>query len=557
MKQTLHIYTRVSTSVQEDDGTSLDTQRDLGVERAKTLGMKHRVWNEGSRSSSRDDLSNRPVLTELLQDVQDGNVKHLYVWNTDRLSRNIQTWGLIRLLLIKNDVHLHTPTGELILTDPQTNLMLGIMSEFSQYDNLLRTERFRLGKLERIRDGGWKGGPPPFGYELEDSRLVVHKDESEWVRKIHEWYRDGYSTEQIKDELLKNGVITRRGNAVWSLGSINALLGNTHYDGYWYYTDKKSEEVVRVSCPRICSPELVQGVKKAREKRRYGKGKGKTERTRTSVTKHTYLLSKLLKCGACGSFYYGNKKTTLTKYGSPMTSYYHCGSKTNKYRDKHTDKMVVCGSKRNVRIDTTEQVVWELVKEVVGSSQLYKEQIKSGVLGDKQTHKDIEDDKVRLQKRVDKVSKEVQKITETIVDLTTQNLLTEGRDLKQVIKRLEDTRREREAEIQTITGDLQKIDSENRWIDWLREWKNSISDLDSLSAEERHEFVRNVVSEVVIHEQDKQKHKLEVTFQFPWVGDKLVYNDPIKKSRGYRIKNGRRTRSKKVDLLKKYATTEG
>jgi hypothetical protein len=195
------------------------------------------------------------------------------------------------------------------------------------------------------------------------------------------------------------------------------------------------------------------------------------------------------------------------------------------------------------------------VKEVVGSSQLYKEQIKSGVLGDKQTHKDIEDDKVRLQKRVDKVSKEVQKITDTIVDLTTQNLLTEGRDLKQVIKRLEDTRREREVEIQTITGDLQKIDSENRWIDWLREWKNSISDLDSLNAEERHEFVRNVVSEVVVHEQDKQRHKLEVTFQFPWVGDKLVYNDSNKKSRGYRIKNGRRTKSKKVDLLKKYATT--
>jgi len=91
MKQTLHIYTRVSTSIQEDDGTSLDTQRDLGVERAKTLGMKHRVWNEGSRSSSKDDLSNRPILTELLQDVQDGKVKHLYVWNTDRLSRIIQT----------------------------------------------------------------------------------------------------------------------------------------------------------------------------------------------------------------------------------------------------------------------------------------------------------------------------------------------------------------------------------------------------------------------------------------------------------------------------------
>ena len=214
-KQVLHIYTRVSTSVQEDDGTSLDTQRELGIDRSNILEMDYRVWNEGSQSSSKDDLSNRPVLTELLEKVQDGEVKHLYVWNTDRLSRNIQTWGLIRLLLIKNDVHLHTPTGEQILSDPTTNLMLGIMSEFSQYDNLIRTERFRLGKIKKIKDGFWKGGPPPYGYKLSEGLLEVDPDESKWVIKIHEWYRDGLSVDDIRTELMNNGVITRRKNPTW------------------------------------------------------------------------------------------------------------------------------------------------------------------------------------------------------------------------------------------------------------------------------------------------------------------------------------------------------
>ena len=32
MKETLHIYTRVSTTVQEDDGTSLSTQKELGLD---------------------------------------------------------------------------------------------------------------------------------------------------------------------------------------------------------------------------------------------------------------------------------------------------------------------------------------------------------------------------------------------------------------------------------------------------------------------------------------------------------------------------------------------
>jgi len=161
MKETLHIYTRVSSVSQEEEGTSLETQLELGLERSKKLGMKHKVWNEGGQSSAKDDLGNRPVLVNLLKGIDDGDVRHLYVWNTDRLSRNLNTWGMIRYKLIKNEITLHTPTGKQILSDPQTNLMLGIMSEISQYDNVLRTERFRLGRIHRIKQGFWKGGPPP------------------------------------------------------------------------------------------------------------------------------------------------------------------------------------------------------------------------------------------------------------------------------------------------------------------------------------------------------------------------------------------------------------
>ena len=41
MTDILHIYTRVSTSSQEEEGTSLETQLELGVQRAEKLGMDH------------------------------------------------------------------------------------------------------------------------------------------------------------------------------------------------------------------------------------------------------------------------------------------------------------------------------------------------------------------------------------------------------------------------------------------------------------------------------------------------------------------------------------
>tara|TARA_X000000950_G_scaffold92180_1_gene116061 strand:- start:83 stop:502 length:420 start_codon:yes stop_codon:yes gene_type:complete len=45
-EQTLHIYTRVSTSIQEVEGTSLDNQKNLRIKKSHELGLEKKVWNE-------------------------------------------------------------------------------------------------------------------------------------------------------------------------------------------------------------------------------------------------------------------------------------------------------------------------------------------------------------------------------------------------------------------------------------------------------------------------------------------------------------------------------
>lgn len=155
----LHIYVRVSTVAQEN-ATSIETQQELGIAKAKSLGCEYQIWNEGGQSSSRDDLSNRPVLLGLLDEIDKGNVSHLFVFNTDRLSRNAETWNFIRLQLVNKNVTLYTHSGNFNLERPLDELMLTMMSGFSQYDNRIRAERSRLGKLKKARQGGWLGGPP-------------------------------------------------------------------------------------------------------------------------------------------------------------------------------------------------------------------------------------------------------------------------------------------------------------------------------------------------------------------------------------------------------------
>ena len=66
MIQGLHIYVRVSTEIQMNEGSGLQNQIDQGVKVAKNLGFNPIIHNDGSRSSSSDDITERPVLSKLL-----------------------------------------------------------------------------------------------------------------------------------------------------------------------------------------------------------------------------------------------------------------------------------------------------------------------------------------------------------------------------------------------------------------------------------------------------------------------------------------------------------
>ena len=85
---TLHIYIRVSTTVQAEQGTSLESQRDLGIQKANQLGFAHKLWDEGGRSSHHDDIAQRPQLNALYTAINKGEIKHLWIYDQSRLSRN-------------------------------------------------------------------------------------------------------------------------------------------------------------------------------------------------------------------------------------------------------------------------------------------------------------------------------------------------------------------------------------------------------------------------------------------------------------------------------------
>ena len=75
-QKTLHIYTRVSSVAQADKGTSLDTQLQWGIKRAKQLKFGHRHWDEGGKSSHHEDIQGREKLFQLYQAIIAGGFNY-------------------------------------------------------------------------------------------------------------------------------------------------------------------------------------------------------------------------------------------------------------------------------------------------------------------------------------------------------------------------------------------------------------------------------------------------------------------------------------------------
>jgi len=540
MKETLHIYCRVSTRVQED-GTSLDMQKDLGRQKAKQLGMKAKVWNEGAASSHHEDLANRPKLMELMNGVENGSVKHLFVFNNDRLSRNEITQQTIKIALQRNDVVLYTRDGQFDLTNPSDKLFKTVLDGIAAYDNALRAERSRLGKIAKVRQGYWYGAPTPFGYKSVNKKLAIDATESKWVKKIFKWHYDGKALIWIKGQLDKNGVLARRGN-LFSTGSINRLLKNTHYIGYYTWTDKKSGETITCECPSIVDETVWHSLAERREK----------ELTRINQRNRStkfYLLRDLLVCGECGSNMSGRIHELR------RTQIYFCPKKTRDWKkgqiakdDKWKRGKVGdrgCSMNRSLNIPITDTEVWQLVIDTVGNSSLLKEQMKQQVLQSKFQSDEENEKMLRSQKKkTDRLTKEITKVQSAIADVETEKLLgkVEPAIYANIKKQLDAELQRKRDQLEQTRIRTKELGNQKSWLDWLGKYGEQLELTKDLPKESRKEYLDGLLDRIEVRLDKKTNdHILTVFFRMGLVGDRIEY--PRNKKGGYKVKEGRSDRS--------------
>ena len=541
--KTLHIYTRVSTVTQADKGTSLDSQQQLGLKKAKELKFDHEIWNEGGKSSHHDDIQGRPKLYELFQAIKAGDVKHIWVYDQSRLSRNDQVASILRYEFNKQGVTLYTKDGKFDLSSPSDKLLKQMLDAVAEFENSVRAERSRIGKLMKVKAGFWHGGPPPFGYDLIHGKLVEKKDESKWVKLIFKQALKGIPVAQIKRELDSNGVLARRGG-LWALGSIESLMTNTHYLGRYVFTDSVSGESVEVKCPVLVDEVTWNSINLARKR------KASRKDQQNATVKNFYLLRDFMVCGHCGRKMAGRIKPSKSEH------MYYCPNKERAWAKNgesktHYQRGTGCGFERAMNIQITDKLVFDTVVQLHKDSSILKDELRKRIFaekGIKQISSEAEMKGYEKQHRI--LQRELSNLQESIGHLEANRILKRMDDkaFKSAMNRLNQQADLYKTDITNLRLKLRGEAEKKEWVNWVDLFGKEINEKAKLTEKQRQLYLQGLIERIECRFLPKTRdHELEIHFKHPIIGDGIKYKDPKVKAKGYTLLEGSKTTQIRVE----------
>ena len=551
---TLHLYLRVSSEVQVEGGVGIDLQKNVGIKRSKELGLNWCIHNEGGKSSFSDTLNNRPIMRNLLDGMDKKIVKHLYVYNTDRLSRKRTTWYLIRLKIQNSGVQLYIGEGTKVDSqDKLESLMLGILSEISQYDNEVRRDRSRLGKIEKFKRGLYIHGTTPFGYSKLDMKLIPHETNNKILRKMFQKYSRSNSIKEIGDWLTSEQIRTPRGNIVWTTLQIRNMLRSRHYNGETSFHDKISNRTYSGSCPKLIEDKLWYDVQKKLE------FSSTVEQQRRKI-KHDYLLTSYLFCGVCGHLMRGVNKPK--KY----TYLYYCGEKENRWRDGRIPK---CDRQRSksVNVKKMDDLVWETLLDTIEKSNILKQDFKDKMMGvnlEVVDNKELEINNIISRKKQNKRKLNQQKNTleNNRLDLQKRFYLDEikkddymeiGLELDLKIDRIN-------SDIEELESDIKKLNESSVWIDWITKYGDKVEKYRRMKTiKEKQQIVGQFLLRIEVdYDVEKQFHNVKLKSRIPLFDDGYVVVGQDRYGRRItKIKDGTTTKTVKIEKSKYDSSESG
>lgn len=380
----ISIYARVSTARQEEEQTVLN-QLDTLREHAKKNNWI--IVEEYVDDGWSGDVLARPALDKLRQDAKSKAWNSVLIYDPDRLARRYSYQELVTDELREAGIEVLFMT----ISAPKNSedkILYGVRGLFAEYERTKIAERFRLGKLRKVREGHILVSEPLYGYTYIPKNDKVHgyyvenPEESRIIKMIFDWVANqGMTLRKVVRKLQEMGIKPRKSKrGVWNTSTLCTLLRNRAYVGEarWgtsyavvpenplkvekYRKLKKTSRKIKPKEDWIASSIPVPAIIDLEIFERAGKQLDANFALCKRNKKNEYLLAGKIKC-LCGK--------TRTGEG-PMQGkhlYYRCSDRVLSFPLPRT-----CVEKGiNARI--ADQLVWGKITELMSSPDLLYGQI--------------------------------------------------------------------------------------------------------------------------------------------------------------------------------------
>ena len=289
-----------------------------------------------------------------------------------QITRELRRRG-VGVLFLNDSLDTRTNDGELRLT---------IMSSFAQDESRRTSERSKWGQMRSMEKGVVFGGSL-LGYDVIGGKMTVNPEGAEVVRLIfHKYLQERKGCSAIARELREAGILSSKGNCLWSSATVTKILKNEKYCGDLiqkktytpdYLTHEKKynhgkEPLVELKDHHepIIDRETWQAVQRELSRRNRATGCGGHG--------NRYPLSGKIRCGECGKSF-----SHRTKKRQDGSSYYRwcCFTATNEglRRTDGAGNTIGCSVGRQIRDD----IAMDLLRRSVSAVTLDKKSIISSL----------------------------------------------------------------------------------------------------------------------------------------------------------------------------------
>ena len=500
------IYARVSGEGQERRGTIRSQVQAL---RARTAREGHELVAEFLDDGYSGARLDRPGLDALRDAAEAGVIEAVWCLTPDRLARSFAYQMLVLDELDRLGCKVNFTDAPQIDDDPQARLLTQMQGVIAEYERAKAIERYRRGKLYRVRSGEaifWK---VPYGYRRVPrsadgpARLEIYEPEAEVVRSIFDdIVSRGSSVRGISRRLYEDGVRSPSGKEVWSTSTLSELIRNRTYMGQaeWFRHEtvapprpgqrhprqqlRPKEDWIRVAVPAILSEETFEAAQRV-----------KRDNSMFSPRRSTpglWLLRGLVYCGRCGVRAGARQASSSADNGTRKNRYYSCAYhdaiKAGGPQQRCTEQMI--------RADELDAFVFDQVREILLRPDVLLAGERALI-----ARQPTPDDELlaaqldRLERRVEQAAAERRRITD---------LYQAGHiDMKELDRRASDVdarRRQLQTQQTELKDQRHQLAVGNRLRQRVSDFaKQAATGIDALDFDGRQRLLRLIIEQVRVH----------------------------------------------------------